>query len=110
MTNKPSTKAIVVRFPEETHTMLAEYAEACQTRLAPFARYALYQTAFNRLSSERSQLKMLKDALEKLELNEDQQLHQRKEIRLLEAKVVRFEELYNDLAAILYGEGGENHA
>lgn len=110
MKRKPKTRAIALRFPEDMHDMITEYAEASQTKMATFCRFSVYQMTFNRLSSERSHLQMLKDALEKLELNEDQQLQQRKEIRLLEAKVSRFEELYNDLAAMLYGEGGENHA
>jgi hypothetical protein len=51
---------------------------------------------------------MMKDALEKLELNEEQKFEQKKEIRDLEAKVARFEELWSELAAELYGTGGTN--
>ena len=103
-------KAIAVRFPEDMHQMLSDYAEASQTKVASYCRYAVYESTFNRLQGERGRLQMMKDALAQLPLTDDQKLEQKREIRDLEAKVARFEEFWNELAAELYGQGGDNNA
>lgn len=101
-------KPVAVRFPQELHEMISQYAEASQTKIATLCRFSVYESVFNRLEGERSQLKMMKDALEKLTLTDDQIYTQKKGIKELEAKVARFDELWNDLAAELYGQGGDN--
>ena len=103
-------KSVAVRFPQELHEMITEYAEASQTKIATLCRFSVYEAVFNRIEGERSHLQMLKDALEKLPLTEDQIYTQKKAIKELEAKVARFEELRNELASELYGQGGENNA
>jgi len=109
MEKKKTLRTVAVRIPEELADMLGEYAKAQQTQLASFSRFAIYETAFRRLSSDRSRLAMMKDALERLPLNDEEKYIQTREIKELEAWVNRFQELAEELGYTLYGnEGGEN--
>lgn len=103
------TKSVAIRIPIHLAEMLSDYSKAQQTQLTSFARFAIYETAFRRLSSDRSRLAMMKDAFEKLEMSDDQKLEQKREIKELEAWVNRFQELAEELGYTLYdNEGGEN--
>ena len=109
MDKNKNQKTIAIRLPQHLADMLSDYSKAQQTQLASFARFAIYETAFRRLSSDRSRLAMMKDALERLEMSDDQKLEQKREIKDLEAWINRFQELAEELGYTLYdNEGGEN--
>lgn len=99
-------KTVAVRFPEHLYRLLSDYVGASQTKIAPYCRYAVYESTFSELQRDRNMLQSLKNTLE--HLSDDQKLEQKREIRDLEAKVARFEDLWSELAAELHGTGGED--
>jgi len=101
-------KTVAVRFPEDLYRLLTDYVGASQTKIAPYCRHAVYESTFSALQRDRSRLQVMKNVLEQLQLSDDQKLEQKREIRDLEAKVARFEDLWSELAAELYGTGGED--
>lgn len=109
MEKKKNLRTVAVRIPNDLADMLGDYCKASQTQLATFARFAIFETAFRRLMSDRTRLAMMKDALERLEMTDDQKFEQRREIKDLEAWTTRFQELAEELGYTLYdNEGGEN--
>jgi hypothetical protein len=101
-------KAVAVRFPENIHEMLSEYCGLTQAKIASYCRYAVYDSTFNRLQADRGRLQMMKNALEQLSLPDDLKLGQKREIRDLEAKISRFESLWEELAVELHGTEDKN--
>lgn len=101
---KKKMKPVAVRFPEELLNLIGEYVESSQNKIAPFCRFAVYKVIFDQISGESSHLKMLKDALEKLDLTDEQIYAQKKAIKEVEYRIDRFEPLMHELGYELYGK------
>lgn len=105
------TKQISVKVPDVIYDELSAYANMNGTNLTAFCRAAVRETFFNALLSDKRELErytlMLSDS-ERYQLSNREKADLETKIGILTATTKRFEDTWADLAAELYGEGGEN--
>jgi len=104
-------KQVSIRMTDELHDEISSYATMNGTNLTAFCRTAIRNNFFNALDSDKNELerytRMLSDA-ERYQLSNREKADLEAKIGLLTATTKRFEDTWADLAAELYGEGGEN--
>mgnify|MGYP003378940784 CR=1 FL=1 len=107
------TKQISVKVPDVIYDELSAYANMQGTNLTAFCRAAIRDTFFNAMLSDKKELercqRMLSDA-DRYELSNREKADLEAKIGILTATTKRFEDTWADLAAELYGEGGEYNA
>ena len=106
-------KQVSIRMSDDLHDELSAYVSMQGTNLTAFCRTSIRDTFFEALLSDKKELdrciRMLADA-ERYELSNREKADLEAKIGILTATTKRFEDTWADLAAELYGEGGEYNA
>lgn len=105
------TKQATIRMTDELYDELSAYSNMQGSNLTSFCRNAIRQAFFNSMLSDKQEVdrltRMLSEA-ERYELSNREKADLEAKIAILTAITKRFEETWADMAAELYGEGGEN--
>lgn len=100
-------KQIALRMPADLYDGIYAYAKATGSNMTAWCRACLYEGTLSSITSQEGMAKSMRDALEMLEMTDEQKVYQKKQIRQIEGLISQFTELKEELAYRIYGNAPE---